>query len=293
MSYIENELYIYIIANEGWGENLYQFGYIRVNGYSNYESEREPLYYLRKIHKDYPYPFKYIKLYKLRMNKYYRLSLNRQILSDIAIEFITVEDIEKIYNRELPLLRQIKNFIIDNGSGHNFINQEGIRIIDRIIRKEFPILQMNIIKNYSQEEIDTINRNYKPYRRKQTNVKCHDIQNLISSYHNVSNEIIEKALLNYEDFHSLDVGVATIRDLTNSSAGIRGWNQPSDVIDRALANYEDFHSLDPGVVTVTDLHNSSAGISGWSIPFRVEDSDISGTNEIETGTNLQMNIQTC
>lgn len=264
MSYRDNEVYIYILANEGWGEDLYRFGYIRINKHTSSESKRELLYYLRKIHNDYhPYPFKYIKLYKLRMNKYYRLSLNIQILSDIAKEFITVEDIEKIYNYELPLLRQINNLIIDNGSGCNFINQEGVGIIDRIIKEEFPILQINIIKNYSQEEIDTINRNYKPYKRIKSIFNYFDNRNLVSSYHKVSKVIKVKV--------------------------------SNEIIKKALFNYEDFHSLDMGVATISDLINSSAGIKGWSIPFRLEDSDkdsdILGTNEIETEINLQMYIQ--
>lgn len=49
-----------------------------------------------------------------------------------------------------------------------------------------------------------------------------------------------------------------------SPAAVESSEDTAAQVQRALRNYEDFHSLAPGTAVVEDVANSSAGVSGWA-----------------------------
>jgi len=112
-------------------------------------------------------------------------------------------------------------------------------------------------------------------------------------------ESVEHALGNYERFHELPAGTATIDQLQASCAGIDGWagvgggasgaeapggsaggagaggrgggdgegggeNDRDERIEHALGNYERFHELPAGTATIDQLQASCAGVDGWA-----------------------------
>ena len=88
--------------------------------------------------------------------------------------------------------------------------------------------------------------------------------------------LFKKARINYEDFHNVMPGSATVNQVLSSSAGLYIWancckqdqyehKEPNDkeVWKDALKNYEYFHNLIPGSATVNEVRFSSAGLTGW------------------------------
>jgi hypothetical protein len=70
------------------------------------------------------------------------------------------------------------------------------------------------------------------------------------------------ALQNYESFHGLEIGGASLADVNATAAGVPGWAMPT--FSQAKRNYEEFRNLRPGSASLREVVTSSAGVLGWS-----------------------------
>ena len=62
----------------------------------------------------------------------------------------------------MPLLKDLckSNYLINSSGGTEFIKECGIKLLIEIIKKEFILIGINFIKEYSPEELEKINYEY-------------------------------------------------------------------------------------------------------------------------------------
>lgn len=116
-------------------------------------------------HEFFPYLTKYVVLYEIKLNDKYKLPkrFNEQdkIISIAGRHRRIINKIEILYDIELPLLRQIKHHLINEGGSTEFIDKEGIELFNDVIENEFPLLGIDIVKKFNQQELNEINENLK------------------------------------------------------------------------------------------------------------------------------------
>jgi len=100
-------------------------------------------------------PSKYINIYKINKTKNYKLKNIKydKIISIFARDEKYIEIIESLYNTKFENLRKIKQYILNN----NFINYNGIVILDILINYEFKKLGLDVIK-ISEKTINKLNK---------------------------------------------------------------------------------------------------------------------------------------
>jgi len=101
------------------------------------------------------------KIYKTDKYKFYKeydkliSILCRKICNNSEI----VKNILKYYNLSLLLELANSNLLVYHGCSTEFIKKEGLNLLNKIILNEFPILGLEIIKQYTQNELDDLNDN--------------------------------------------------------------------------------------------------------------------------------------
>ena len=110
---------------------------------------------LNELHYDLTKPSKYIYIYKINKTKNYKLKNIKydKIISIFARDEKYIEIIESLYNTKFENLRKIKQYILNN----NFINYNGIVILDILINYEFKKLGLDVIK-ISEKTINKLNK---------------------------------------------------------------------------------------------------------------------------------------
>ena len=85
-----------------------------------------------------------------------------KIISLIARYPDKIKILEDIYDIKLPYMRQLSPFLVVGTNINNeFINTEGISILIKVLKIEYPKLGLKLDKIYSKDEIETINSSSK------------------------------------------------------------------------------------------------------------------------------------
>lgn len=104
-------------------------------------------------------PSKYILLYDLKPNSKYKLNIKNfdSIISIVGRNVDLINKIEKKYDIELPILRNILSHLLTiQGGGIELIKTSEKHLIDQFITQELCLLGIDVRK-YTQDEIDKIN----------------------------------------------------------------------------------------------------------------------------------------
>ena len=117
---------------------------------------------------------KFIYIYKIKKTKDFKLEniSYDKIISILGNKKDYIELLEKLYNTKLNYLKKIKEYILPN----NYINYQGIEILDIIVNYEFEKLGLDI-KKFTQKEIDFINKknNDSLLKKKEDNIKKYEL----------------------------------------------------------------------------------------------------------------------
>ena len=167
---------LYIKKNPDW-ENKTKYGYVNgdnvnlVNRLNDSKEEHSELSEFTNI-----LAFKKTNEYKLGFKEI------DKIVSLIAPHKDKIEIVENIYDLKLPLLRELHEYLVKSKTkkSNEFIYNDGIPLLLRVLKEEFPLLGLKLVKEYSQEEIEEINNSSREYCRKQLDT---DLQTLLKLKH--------------------------------------------------------------------------------------------------------------
>ena len=92
-----------------------------------------------------------------------------KIVSLIGPDIKKIEIVEKIYNLKISLFRKLHEYLVESATkkSNEFIYNDGIPLLLRVLKEEYPLLGLKLIKEYPQEEIEEINNSSREYCRKQ------------------------------------------------------------------------------------------------------------------------------
>ena len=90
----------------------------------------------------------------------------------------SIEKLEQFFNCKLPCLKKIKNYLINKGGSTEYISNDGIELLKKIIEEEFPLLNINSEK-LKKEIIDDINKKVKKKKNEKKKKKKNDINNIL------------------------------------------------------------------------------------------------------------------
>jgi len=150
----------YLKKNPDW-ENKTKYGYVEgedknlVNRLTDSSEEHSELSNFTNI-----YGFEKMDNYKL----YKEIDKIVSIIGSNRIRLV-----ENIYGIKLPLLTELNKYLVDSATkkSNEFIYNDGIPLLLRVLKEEFPLLGLKLVKEYSQEEIEEINNSSREYCRKQ------------------------------------------------------------------------------------------------------------------------------
>lgn len=154
---------IYIKKNPDWKDKI-KYGYVKgdnknlINRLSDSLEEHSELSEFTNI-----LSFEKTDEYKLHFKEI------DKIVSLIAPHKDKIEIVENIYDLKLPLLRELHEYLVKSKTkkSNEFIYNDSIPLLLRVLKKEFPLLGLKLIKEYPQEEIEEINNSSREYCRKQ------------------------------------------------------------------------------------------------------------------------------
>ena len=144
---------VYLKENKDWRDKI-KYGYVNgtsenlVNRLSDSSehSERSEFIHI--------YTFKKTDAYKL-------LSITQidKIISLCVSDIEKLEMIERLYNIELPLMHKLNKHLVksETKEDNEFVSKDGIPLLIRVLKEEFPKLGLELVKEYSSEEIQEIN----------------------------------------------------------------------------------------------------------------------------------------
>lgn len=154
---------IYIKKNPDWKDKI-KYGYVKgdnknlINRLSDSSEEHSEL-------------SEFISILSFEKTNEYKLHYKEidKIVSLIAPHKDKIEIVENIYDSKLPLLRELDEYLLDSATkkSNEFIYNDGIHLLLRVLKEEFPLLGLKLIKEYPQEEIEEINNSSREYCRKQ------------------------------------------------------------------------------------------------------------------------------
>ena len=155
---------IYISNNEDWTLlNKSKYGYV----YGSKDNLKKRLIDSREQHSElskfkYILSFEKIDCYKLPYKEI------DKVISLCISNIDKINELEKIYNIELPLCRELNKYLIISKTkiSNEFIKNNREDILLRVLKEEFPKLGLNLIKEYKKEEINEINNSYIKEERK-------------------------------------------------------------------------------------------------------------------------------
>ena len=147
--------YIYIKENPDWNyQKKYKYGYV--------EGENTNL--IKRLHdstEEHSELSKFIQIYSFEKTADYKLHYKEidKIFSLIAPDELKIEDVEDFYDIKLPLLKQLGGDLVksETKSSNEFIYERGLSLLDQIMKEEFPLLGLKLVKEYTQEEIKELN----------------------------------------------------------------------------------------------------------------------------------------
>ena len=170
---------VYLKENEDWNhDHKIKYGYVcgnsenLVNRLSD-SSEHSELSEFIHI-----YTFKKTDAYKL-------LSIITQIDKIISLYVSDIEKlemIERIYDIELPLMHKLNKDLVKSKTKltNEFVSKDGVPLLIRVLKEEFPKLGIELVKEYSSEEIQEINTASVVRERKQQEQKYKELMELMA-----------------------------------------------------------------------------------------------------------------
>jgi superfamily II DNA or RNA helicase len=147
--------YIYIKENPDWN-------YQKKNKYGYVKGENTNL--IKRLHdstEEHSELSKFIQIYSFEKTDDYKLDYKEidKIFSLIAPDEMKIEDVENFYDIKLPLLKQLREYLVksETKSSNEFIYERGLSLLTQIMKEEFPLLGLKLVKIYTQEEIKELN----------------------------------------------------------------------------------------------------------------------------------------
>ena len=159
---------LYLKQNPDWDhENKIKFGYVggekealvnRLNDSSEEHSEKN----------------KFIGAYLFQRTPKYKLHHEiDKIFSIIARDVELIEGLEIDLSITLPKLKLFEAYLVSSKTKPfcEFMYKEGVSLLDEIIKEEFPLLGLELVKEYSKEEIKVINKSSRKTNRQNLSKK--------------------------------------------------------------------------------------------------------------------------
>jgi len=159
---------IYIKDNPDWNhENKYKYGYVEGNG-------QNLINRLCDSTEEHSESSKFTNIYSFEKTDEYKINCYNEIdkiISLVGSNIDKIKMIEEMYGVELPLLRELNQYLVKSKTkgSNEFIYNNGLPLLIRVLKEEFPKLGLKLVKEYSPEEIDTINNSSREQLRKQLN----------------------------------------------------------------------------------------------------------------------------
>ena len=148
---------IYIKDNPDWNhEKKVKYGYVD----GDKENITNRLMDSTEEHSEHS---KMKKIYTVNKNDTYKLHCYKEIdklFSLIAPDAKKINIVEDIYGVKLPLIRELHEYLVKSSTkkSNEFIHTDGLELIDRIIKEEFPLLGLDLVKEWTDEEVEEVNR---------------------------------------------------------------------------------------------------------------------------------------
>jgi hypothetical protein len=168
---------VYLKENDDWKHKI-KYGYVNgtsenlVNRLSDSSehSERSEFIHI--------YTFKKTDAYKL-------LPIITQIDKIISLyvsDIVKLEMIEQLYTIKLPLMHELNKHLVksETKQTNEFVNKDGIPLLIRVLNEEFPKLGLELVKEYSPEEIQEINTASVAREREQLQQKYKELTELMA-----------------------------------------------------------------------------------------------------------------
>ena len=183
---------IYIKYNNDWKhEDKCKYGYVEgedknlVNRLSDSTEDHSELSYFTNI-----LSFHKTNEYKLGFKEI------DKIISLICPHFDKITIVENIYGFKLPLLRELNEYLVKSKTkqSNEFIYNDGIPLLLRVLKEEFPLLGLKLIKEYPQEEIEEINNSIREYKRKELEKKSRQLMKTLEEYRNPKPKITKRQI---------------------------------------------------------------------------------------------------
>ena len=144
---------VYLKKNNDWS-HMVKYGYVKGN-------ETNLTNRIHDSSEEHPELSTFTYIFKFEKNEKYILYYKEidKIISHIACDIKKIKIVEDIYGIHLPLLRKLNEYLIksETKQSNEFICNEGISILLEVLKKEFPLLGLDLIKVYTPEEINKIN----------------------------------------------------------------------------------------------------------------------------------------
>ena len=144
---------IYLKSNEDWLNKL-KYGYV-LGGHNNLVNR------LRDSIDEHSELSIFTAIYQFEKTAKYDLPYKQidKIFSILANNETEINSVEKKQRIKLPLLKSLNNYLVKSKSKltNEFIKSSGIPLLKRIIKEEFPLLGLTLVKEYTISELDGIN----------------------------------------------------------------------------------------------------------------------------------------
>ena len=167
---------VYLKQNEDW-QNKIKYGFVNgtsqnlVNRLSDCSEHSERSEFTNI------YTFKKTDLYKLS-----NITQIDKMISLFDSDIRKLEIIEKLYIIKLPLMHELNKHLVKSKTKltNEFVSKDGIPLLIRVLKEEFPKLGLKLVKEYSPEEIHAINTASVVRERTQLEQKYKELMELMA-----------------------------------------------------------------------------------------------------------------
>ena len=153
----------YLKKNQDW-ENKTKYGYVEGN-------TRNLLNRLRSSTEEHSELSDFIGIFLFKKTNKYKLHYKEidKLVSLIASSIKKIEIIENIYDIKLSLFRKLNDYLVVSKTkrSNEFIYNNGIPLLLGVLREEFPLLGLKLVKEYSKKELLLINHSIKEFYKKE------------------------------------------------------------------------------------------------------------------------------
>ena len=199
--------YIYLKQNQDWEiQNKIKYGYV----YGNDENLINRLKDNKEEHSELSY---FTQIYQIEKTEKYNNEYQEidKLFSNICKDTRLIHKLETIYQVKLPLFYQLYSYLIHSKTKitNEFVSTNGIETINSIIIQEFPLLGLNLIKIYSQQEIDIINHSsyHIEYQKNDKHISL-----LEENYKKIRNKSITQIIDKYHDREYQEIAIKYIKN---------------------------------------------------------------------------------